>query len=249
MGAEVVFFVLSDLDLIEGDAAINLQAVLNQEMDVIPVTDEETMEFLAQDLEEADLVVDALLGTGLNSDLRGDYAKVVEMINDSPGFVAAVDIPTGLNGATGQVMGCCVVADLTVTFGLPKLGQAIHPGLDLCGELVTVDICLAEEAFASQAWDVFPGRADRRRPGLARTAQRRAQGSGRSQPDRGRLAGQDRSGLPGRRGGGPIRLRPGHGRLPGRGARYSGDQADRGHDQPPGRRPRPAAWPPRPGRH
>ncbi|MGE0643672.1 MAG: NAD(P)H-hydrate dehydratase [Nitrospira sp.] len=91
-------------------------------------------------LHDSDLVIDALLGTGLSSPVTGRYAEVIERINDAHRPVLAVDLPSGLHADTGAVLGSTVCATLTVTFGLPKLGLYQGQGIDHAGEVVIVDI-------------------------------------------------------------------------------------------------------------
>ena len=85
------------------------------------------------------LLVDALLGTGLNEALRGKVAERVAGIKASGLPVVAVDLPTGLCGDTGRVLGDVAPAELTVTFGRARVGHFLEPGADLCGDLVVVD--------------------------------------------------------------------------------------------------------------
>ncbi|MFS2128122.1 NAD(P)H-hydrate epimerase, partial [Pseudomonas sp. Pseusp97] len=82
------------------------------------------------------VLVDALLGTGLGGEVREPYAAAIAAINASGLPVLAVDIPSGLSADTGQVLGCAVNADLTVTFIGLKLGLFTANGPDQCGELV-----------------------------------------------------------------------------------------------------------------
>lgn len=82
------------------------------------------------------VLVDALLGTGLGGEVREPYAAAIAAINASGLPVLAVDIPSGLSADTGQVLGCAVHADLTVTFIGLKLGLFTASGPDQCGELV-----------------------------------------------------------------------------------------------------------------
>jgi NAD(P)H-hydrate epimerase len=82
------------------------------------------------------VLVDALLGTGLGGEVREPYASAIAAINASGLPVLAVDLPSGLSADTGQVLGCAVNADLTVTFIGLKLGLFTASGPDQCGELV-----------------------------------------------------------------------------------------------------------------
>ncbi|MGB5622083.1 MAG: NAD(P)H-hydrate epimerase, partial [Gammaproteobacteria bacterium] len=92
-------------------------------------------------LEDAEsVIVDALLGTGLDRDVDGSFAAAVAAINTAPGPVVAVDIPSGLHADTGKVMGVAVMADLTVTFVGMKTGLLTGRGPALCGELLFDDL-------------------------------------------------------------------------------------------------------------
>ena len=95
---------------------------------------------LAAALADADLVVDAVFGTGFSGKADGLYAWAIEAINASDGFVFSVDIPSGVDGATGKAAGPAVAADATATMAYPKIGHFIYPGRFLTGELFVVDI-------------------------------------------------------------------------------------------------------------
>lgn len=97
------------------------------------------------------LVVDALLGTGLRSPVEGFLAEVVEFLNASGLPIVAVDTPSGLDSDRGAPLGAAVQAEATVTFGFPKAGQVVYPGVAYTGELVVADIGIPEEAAAQVA--------------------------------------------------------------------------------------------------
>ncbi|HEY9713983.1 MAG TPA: NAD(P)H-hydrate epimerase, partial [Chroococcales cyanobacterium] len=101
-------------------------------------------EDLDGDLDDVSIIVDALLGTGLDRDLDGVYRTLVDAINCSGRVVVSVDIPTGINSDTGKVMAAAVQADATVTFGYLKPGLLIFPGAEMAGELSVVDIGLPD---------------------------------------------------------------------------------------------------------
>lgn len=92
-----------------------------------------------------EVVVDALFGTGLSRALSGRYARVLDLANRSEAFRLAIDIPSGVDGATGQILGTSLQAHCTVTFGLPKWGHVLHPGKQRCGRLV-----LTQPGFSPQ---------------------------------------------------------------------------------------------------
>ena len=87
-----------------------------------------------------DIIVDCILGTGLNRDVEGKYKAAIEKINASDAFVIACDIPSGLNGNTGKVMGAAVKADLTIAIQEYKTGHFLGDGPDYSGEIVCKDI-------------------------------------------------------------------------------------------------------------
>jgi NAD(P)H-hydrate epimerase len=96
------------------------------------------------------VVVDALLGTGINKPVTSPISDVIEILNKSDVRVVSVDIPSGISSDNGQVMGGAVRADYTVTFGLPKIGHLIYPGAEFSGELFIEDIGFPEELLESE---------------------------------------------------------------------------------------------------
>lgn len=87
-----------------------------------------------------DFIIDAMLGTGLDSKLHGDYPEAVEWINSSGAPVFAVDVPTGLNGDTGEVLGSAVIADRTFNFGSRKLGCYLGRGPEYSGGITYCEL-------------------------------------------------------------------------------------------------------------
>jgi ADP-dependent NAD(P)H-hydrate dehydratase / NAD(P)H-hydrate epimerase len=92
--------------------------------------------------ERPDVVIDALLGTGLMDAPREETAQLIEQINEAGVPVLAVDIPSGVNASTGEVAGAAVRADVTVTMHGPKVGLAVAPGRFHAGEVEVADIGL-----------------------------------------------------------------------------------------------------------
>ena len=89
-------------------------------------------EDLDAELGAADLIVDALLGTGFSGEVREREAGIIEKMNSAEAPVLAVDVPSGVDGATGEVQGAAVSADLTVCAHAAKVGCVISPGRDHC---------------------------------------------------------------------------------------------------------------------
>ena len=94
----------------------------------------------------ADVVLDALFGTGFRGEPRPDAAVLIERINAAGAPVVAVDVPSGVDASTGEVAGPAVRAAQTVSFHGRKVGHAVAPGRFRCGEVVTVDIGLDHDA-------------------------------------------------------------------------------------------------------
>ncbi|MCA1959810.1 MAG: NAD(P)H-hydrate dehydratase [Desulfomonile sp.] len=141
-GADVQTFLLTPREKIKGDALINLQVLEKMTSRIFPVHDETSLAHAARTWHEADVIVDAILGTGLTSEVRSPFREAIEWINDAPGLKLAVDLPSGLDADTGRIMGVAVKADLTATYGFRKLGSVLHPGVELCGTVEVVDISI-----------------------------------------------------------------------------------------------------------
>lgn len=91
---------------------------------------------------EEPVVIDAVFGLGLSRPLDTDLQKIVEKINSSGSFVVSIDIPTGVNSDTGEIMGSAIMADLTVTFSCLKFAHVISPGRQYSGKVCIKDIGL-----------------------------------------------------------------------------------------------------------
>ena len=122
-----------------GDAAVNYRILERSGIPVHHLADEPPGPYLG-DLGTADLIVDALLGTGLKKRVNPDYEDLIEDVNASPAPVLAVDVPSGIAADSGAVMGTAVRADYTVTFALPKRGLLLFPGAEYAGEVSVADI-------------------------------------------------------------------------------------------------------------
>ncbi len=111
---------------------------------------------LDRELARADVAIDAVFGTGFRGVPEDEWADAIAGLNTSPAPVVAVDIPSGVNGATGAVDGDAVRADLTVTFGAPKVGVAILPGAELAGAVRVADIGFPQELMRADAFLMEP---------------------------------------------------------------------------------------------
>lgn len=124
--------VVGDQNRLRGAALKNRQILSRLPLKVEALQD---INHLTANLAACDVVVDALLGTGLSRPVAGLQHEVIERINGSGKTVLSLDIPSGVHGDTGAVLGAAVRADFTVTFGLPKRGNLLWPGFGHCGTL------------------------------------------------------------------------------------------------------------------
>jgi ADP-dependent NAD(P)H-hydrate dehydratase / NAD(P)H-hydrate epimerase len=119
-----------------------------------------------ESLDDYDVIVDALFGTGFQGEPRPEAAGVIERINASPAAVVSVDLPSGVDATTGEVAGAAVRADLTVTFHAPKVGLVVAPGRFHAGRVVVADIGLEHGPTAARrGTESLLGEVPRRSPG------------------------------------------------------------------------------------
>lgn len=100
-----------------------------------------------KEIEDCGLLVDAIFGTGLSRDLDNDYIKIIDSINELSCKKLAVDIPSGLNGNNGMVMGSAIKCDYTVTFGFRKLGHFLGEAREYSGELHCYQMGITKESL------------------------------------------------------------------------------------------------------
>ncbi len=138
-GWQVRSLVLAAHDQVVGDAGINLEILLRSGAEVVFAPDAAALgKALAGST--ARLAVDALFGTGLASEVGGHYRVAIDWLNVSGLPVLAVDIPSGVNADSGEILGAAVQAQLTVTFACAKLGHVVFPGAACTGDLDLIDI-------------------------------------------------------------------------------------------------------------
>lgn len=130
----VTFYTLGDISRQSEAAAEARQAALHAGV--------EPMSFSGELDFDGELIIDGLLGTGLNAEVQGEYAAAIAAINQHPGDVLSLDIPSGLNADTGAVMGSAVKATQTVTFIALKAGLLTADGPDYTGDLACASLDL-----------------------------------------------------------------------------------------------------------
>lgn len=145
-GWQVQLFALSDVAKLQGDAHQAYEDYLAAGGAVSTFDGS---------LPETDITLDAMFGTGLDREVGGIYADVIALLNESSQPVIAVDIPSGLNGDTGQVWGIAVEANMTVTFIGQKAGLYTGKGKDYCGDVYFEDLQVPANVYAEIPTDQY----------------------------------------------------------------------------------------------
>lgn len=141
-GHDVEVVLLADPENLSPDAQTNLAwaRAVGLEIDVVTGDEPGSLESRLQGGGVPDVIVDAMLGTGLDRPLKGRLARIVERVNQCPAPVVAVDIPTGLAGSSAGVPGPFVEADVCTTFASLMPCHCLPPACEACGEVAVVDI-------------------------------------------------------------------------------------------------------------
>ena len=157
-GGNVRVFILEDREKFSEVARHNLDIVAKLQIEHGQF---EPGENVRMAVAHSDVVVDAIFGTGITRNVEGHHRDCIDMINGSGKPVFSLDIPSGINGDTGSVMGTAVAADCTVTFGLPKTGNLLYPGYDHCGKLYVTHISFPPALYDSDALAIAVNEAPR----------------------------------------------------------------------------------------
>ncbi len=140
-GLEVCVYAVSEPGKLNGDALLAYRKYTHAHGVVMP--------FQAEQAINADVLVDALLGTGLDRPVTGFYAEAIQVLNAHSSPTIAVDIPSGLNSDTGNVMDCAVKADCTVTFIALKQGLFTGQAAEYCGEICYAQLGVPDDVLMS----------------------------------------------------------------------------------------------------
>ena len=130
-------FLASEARELKEDARTNLDILLKLGQEAV-LLDHAGLEAFRR--KKYSLIIDALLGVGLSGEVSAQYAGIIAAINATRSKVLAVDIPSGLDADTGSAMGCCVEADITVTFFAPKRGMLAGAGPAYCGKVIVAGL-------------------------------------------------------------------------------------------------------------
>ena len=146
MGVKVTVYLVNGNEF-SGDARINYDIVKASDIPVDTITDTDGFEYV---IRSYDIVIDAILGTGIKGTVRGIAFDVIRLINENARYTLSVDVPSGINSDSGDICGICIKADKTVTFAAYKIGMFMFPASDYTGEIIVADISIPEKVIEMQ---------------------------------------------------------------------------------------------------
>jgi NAD(P)H-hydrate epimerase len=149
-GAKVRVFMAGRAEKLKDGTWINYNVLENIGIAVNEIIFTTGMEYFTKSIKESKLIIDGLFGTGLNREVQGIDKKIIDIINSHTQkthknfetHVVSIDIPSGIHGESGKVMGSAIKASITVAFGLIKQGIVLHPGVCYAGKVELVDISI-----------------------------------------------------------------------------------------------------------
>jgi NAD(P)H-hydrate epimerase len=149
LGVKVKIVLLARKEEIKGDAKANLEIAERMGIEILELPDD-----IKSHLQDADLVIDAIFGTGLKGEVGSPYKEAIEAINSAEKPVLSIDIPSGI-GDNGEICGVAVKADRTITFALPKRGLILYPGAYYAGDIYVADIGIPRSLLSTPALDLL----------------------------------------------------------------------------------------------
>lgn len=168
MGYTAAIAVLGETEHMTEETKRQLSIAIGSQVPVVPLSSLKEQTF--------DVLLDGIFGIGLSRKVEGVYEKVIHDMNESGARIYALDIPSGVNGSTGDIMGTAIHADCTITFGVNKLGLVLYPGAEQAGEVIVADIGFPKESVRaiapenyyyelSDLWENLPKRPARSHKG------------------------------------------------------------------------------------
>ena len=141
-----VFLVAKISDILkDGDAGTNLQILLNMKISVKEILDISGVNSILNELNNYNILVDALFGTGLSGDVREPFKTLIDGVNNLNKPIVSVDIPSGLDSNTGKILGAAIKATKTVTFAAAKKGFYLGEGTSYTGNVTVTDISIPKD--------------------------------------------------------------------------------------------------------
>jgi len=143
-GKMVRVILVSEPGEMSKDGKTNFERLQKHNVEIVQIS-EYDMEEIKNVIVSSDVVVDAIFGTGFKGEIEGKIGELIEVVNNSGKFVVACDIPSGVNGSTGEASRISIRADLTVSFAFPKKGLVLNPGNQFVGRIGVVDIGISQD--------------------------------------------------------------------------------------------------------
>lgn len=138
-GIKPEIFLVGGISEVKNEARKNLE-ILRKLRHKVTEVNAKNLSRIKINMRNFTLIIDGIFGVGLNGKVCGTYADLIRSINLSGAYVLAIDIPSGLDGTTGKILGSCVRADKTVTFVAKKRGMVMGDGPRVCGEIIIKDL-------------------------------------------------------------------------------------------------------------
>lgn len=138
-------FILVEEGSLKGDALLNYSILKKTGCPIFEITSRSMLSSVAPKINEADIIIDALLGTGLTHSAEGIIAEAIDLINSTHKCIISVDIPSGMNSDTGEITGPAIKASLTFTLCLPKRSFFLYPAANYTGKFEVVDIGIPQK--------------------------------------------------------------------------------------------------------
>jgi hydroxyethylthiazole kinase-like uncharacterized protein yjeF len=149
-GVVPAVFIVGDRRKLTGDAATNLTICERLALPMYDITDIDSLNAALVHASDADVIVDALFGTGLNRAAEGIYAEAIRSMNELALPIVAVDVPSGANASSAEPFDPCIQAAVTVTFAAPKIAHVFEPAAMFCGEVIVADISIPDAAIQDE---------------------------------------------------------------------------------------------------
>jgi NAD(P)H-hydrate epimerase len=146
-GGHVIVFILGDHSKFKGAAKQNYDIARRLQIKMFDFAD---VHSAVEAVQNSDAIIDAIFGTGLDREVAGQYKDVIDLINSRRKTVFCIDVPSGIHGDTGQIMGTAVKGHYTTTFGAPKIGNLLYPGFELGGKLYVTHISFPPDLYDSE---------------------------------------------------------------------------------------------------
>lgn len=152
---EVSIFIVATSKEMSKDCKINLNILEQIKASIKYIHNKQEIGNLKECIFNSDIVIDGIFGTGISREITGVYKDVIEGINKWSKYTMAIDVPSGLNSDTGEVMGCCIEATKTITFQLYKIGFLNYESMKYLGEVILEEINIPEIIVESNHNKIF----------------------------------------------------------------------------------------------